>query len=153
MGRRMREGREVMAAMVEVSGEEPVVDLIASRILEGADSRQIAADFGIVPSVLWEWMRANPTVRMKAYREAQKARADMLAVDALAAADEATPDNVQVKKLQADTRLKVAGKWDRETYGDGPQQGGQSGGITVIVDRNSALTVEAADGSCLTVTP
>jgi len=141
-----------MTAMVEIGGESAVLDVISEQILAGKDSRQVAESFGVIPTALWEWMKASAP-RMRAYRAAQQIRADMLVNDALNDVDTATVDDVAVAKLRADTKLKVAGKWDRETYGDGPQQGGQSGGITVIVDRDSAMSVAAPDGSVLTVLP
>ena len=62
-----------------------------------------------------EWFT---TEHAELYEAALKVRAADLALDALRAAMEATPETVGVQKLKADVSLKLASKFDRARYGE-----------------------------------
>lgn len=78
---------------------------------------------------------------------AAKVRADELVNGALADADAATPDDVSARKLNVDTKLRVAEKWDRARYGS--KDFGPAGGMTVIVDRScgGSVAITSSAGS------
>jgi hypothetical protein len=59
-------------------------------------------------------------------------RAADLAVQAMNAALEATPEDVAVRKLQADVSLKLAAKYDRARFGE-----------TVRVEKTISVTADA----------
>lgn len=114
-------------------GVENVSDMILSRIADGEDLSGIAKIEGMMYSVLWKWIRADEG-RWKAYRLALEARAEKEAHEALRIVDGATPEDVSVQKLRAETRLKLAAKWDKKRYGDeGDVGSGFNGGITIVI--------------------
>lgn len=65
------------------------------------------------------------------YEAALRVIAADLAIKAAEAAIEATPEDVQVKRLQADVFLKLASRFDRARYGD---QGPQARSEIVVMD-------------------
>jgi len=152
MGSRIRYGRQVMTVMELVDGPEVMMEQIVDRVSNGEDPRQIAESWGVVVSVIWEWMRAQPG-RIGAYRNALRARADALAHQSLRDVEEATEDTVALARLRSDHRLRVASKWDQETYGEsGGKPAGGSTGITVVIDRG-VVSLTAPTGETLTVQP
>jgi hypothetical protein len=77
--------------------------------------RDIAKELQVPRGLFVEWfVTEHPAL----YDAALKVRAAEYGEEAVSIADLATPDTVQVEKLRADTRLKVASKWDRARYGE-----------------------------------
>lgn len=90
---------------------------ILARIADGESIAAVVRESVWAWGALWAWIQADDE-RLGQYDAALKARAQMLAFSALDEADGAAPDTVGVAKLRIDTRLKVAGKWDRGRYGE-----------------------------------
>ena len=80
-----------------------------------ASLRSVAKKLGAPRGAFVEWFT---TEHAAIYDAALKVVAADLAVTAMQAALDATPEDVAVAKLQADTALKIAGRFDRARYGD-----------------------------------
>lgn len=76
---------------------------------------QIAKAWQVPKGRFVEWFT---TQHEALYDAALKVRAADLAFDAMQAALDATPEDVSVKKLQADVALKLAAKFDRVRFGE-----------------------------------
>jgi hypothetical protein len=90
-----------------------------ARIANGDSLRVIADEGAWAVSGLWAWMQAD-VARVEAYDAALKARAQMLAFEAIEIADSAVPESQELvkAKLRVSVREHFAGKWDRGRYGD-----------------------------------
>lgn len=139
-----------LARLEHVVVQENTPWIVFQRLCDGETLRDIARAWEIPVGRFVEWYTAN---HMTLFDTALRVRADQLAHEALACADAATPDDVAPRKLQVDTRLKLAAQWDRARYG-AKDSGVAGGGVTVIVNRaagsdsvpvtvhENALTVE-----------
>ena len=72
---------------------------------------------------VWAYGEAYRTIRAderlsQAYDDAKRGQAEYEVDAALAVVRGASEDGVAVAKLQSDFGLKVAGKWDRQRYGE-----------------------------------
>jgi len=88
---------------------------------------KVARELGWPKGAFVEWYTVE---HAGLYEAALKIVAADLAVTAMEAALDADEDNVQAKKLIADTALRVAGRFDRARYGEGSV----SRGAVVVVD-------------------
>lgn len=79
---------------------------------------QIGRDWGLPVGRFVEWFSTTHTAL---YDAALKVRADQDVHDAVAIADNAAPESVQVAKLRSEVRKWRASKWDSERYGDKTQ--------------------------------
>lgn len=120
--------RRILTTLIDVSGEEAVLDMVLEMSIDNSGLRKISETLGVSHAVLFEWLDAEPA-RMSAYRNGLRARADTLVHDSLAEADK--PEG---SKFRAEHLLKIAGKWDAETYGESKQKGG-GGGVTIVIQR------------------
>jgi len=66
---------------------------------------------------LWKWI-VGDVERYRDYMQALEAHVQMLVLETVGIADGASSEDVAVAKLKIDTRLKVAGKLDRERWGE-----------------------------------
>lgn len=137
-----------MARLEAVKANENTPSVIFQRVAEGETLREIAKAWQVPVGRFVEWYT---TEHADLYETALRARADQLAHEALGIADGADKETVAPAKLQVDTRLKLAGHWDRNRYGGSKDVSG--GGIQVFVDRSCGGTVqiEAPGGSKLLV--
>lgn len=125
--------RKILTTLIDLSGEDTVLDMVlamsaeSSGVKGGGGLRGIAQTLGVNYAVLFEWLDAEPS-RMSAYRNGLRARADTLVHDSL---DEA--ESPEGSKFKAEHLLKIAGKWDAETYGDAKQKGFEGGANFTIV--------------------
>lgn len=76
---------------------------------------EVAKAWAVPKGRFVEWFT---TTHADLYDAALKVRAADLALDALKASIDATPDDVSVRKLQADVALRLASKFDRARYGE-----------------------------------
>lgn len=74
-----------------------------------------AKEFGMPKGAFVEWFTSE---HAQLYESALRVVAADLAVKAMEAAIDATPEDVAVKKLQAETALKIAARFDRARYGE-----------------------------------
>jgi len=120
--------RKVLTTLIDLSGEDTVLDLVLEMSANRGGLRKIAETLGVSYVVLFEWLDAEPS-RMSAYRSGLRARADTLVHDSL---DEA--EKPEGSKFKAEHLLKVAGKWDAGTYGDVKQKGFEGGvSFTIVI--------------------
>ncbi len=110
--------------MVENTTTMPI---LVQRLSEGETLKQIAKDWEVPYGRLAQWV-IEDRERSEQYNVALKIWADSLAQECLAISDEQAevekrdgttfdPD-VPRDKLRIDTRLRLAGKWDRNRYGE-----------------------------------
>lgn len=106
-------------ALIEQKGEAEVQRYVMTEVLEGAAPRELAKKMGVTYADLWRWLTADDE-RFQEYQRMLVGTADDLAHESLAVADEADNEgaNVNAKKLRVETRMKLAGKWDRHRYGE-----------------------------------
>lgn len=84
-------------------------------------------------TLMFAYVHSQPELKQR-YDSFLAAMADRLATEALEDVDGAVcKDTAAAAKVKADTKLRIAEKWDRERYGE-----------RITVDRNVNLTVDAA---------
>lgn len=116
-----------MARLREVMADANSMSIIAQRLMDGETLKQIAKAWQVPYGKLAEWVIEDRD-RADKYNAALKIWADSLAQECVAISDEQSavekrdgstfdPD-VPRDKLRIETRLKLAGKWNRERYGD-----------------------------------
>lgn len=109
-----------------VAADPMTLEVVGQRVMEGETLKQIARSWQVPVMRFVEWV-VNDAFRCGVYQAALKVRADELAHEALRISDEQElavgkngveydPD-VARDKLRVATRLKLAGTWDRERYG------------------------------------
>lgn len=105
-----------LARFEEVKADAAVPMMVFGRVCDGETLRGIAKEWRVPRGRFIEWFTAEHAAL---YDSALKIRADELAHEALSRADgAATPEEVPAARLQVDTRLKLAAKWDRRRYGE-----------------------------------
>lgn len=122
-----------LTALVEEHGAAGATELIVGRVANGEKLSEIGESMGIPYGVLYRWVQDDAD-RAGAYKAALEAKADEEAHRMLEIADSATPEDVAVARLRADTRKWLVSKWGRKQYGDessGPS--GFGGGITIVI--------------------
>jgi len=138
-----------MARLEAVQAAENTPSVVFQRVSEGETLKDIARAWLIPVGRFTEWFT---TEHAALYDAALRVRADQLAHEALERADGADEKTVAPAKLQVDTRLRLAEKWDRQRYG-AAKDAASGGGIQVLIDRSCGGTVqiEAPGGSKLTI--
>jgi hypothetical protein len=104
-----------LARLEAVIADESVPGVVFQRVCDGETLRDIAKAWELPKGQFVRWFS---TEHSELYDAALKVLADDLAHEALVKADAATPEDVACAKLSVDTRLKLAGKWDRKRYGE-----------------------------------
>lgn len=84
-------------------------------LCEGVGLKTIAERWNLPRGAFARWFA---TEHEEVFEAALRVRAEVLANEALERADAATPETVSVAKLQAELRVRLAGKWDPDRYGD-----------------------------------
>lgn len=100
-----------------VKSEPMTPSIVFQRLSEGESLGEIARDkkWDLPVGRFTEWFT---TEYAALYDAALKVRADQLSHERLKIVDAATPETASVAKLQSDTRGHLAGKWDRDRYGE-----------------------------------
>ena len=111
--------RSELDQLIEASGLELFQRKVMADVLEGGSPRDLARQYGVTYADLWRWITEDEE-RYLDYQKALVGTADDLAHQSLQISDEADEDevNVAAKKLRVETRMKLAGKWDRHRYGE-----------------------------------
>lgn len=92
---------------------EDMGDTICENIASGVSLSKMCKAKGMpAPSTVYRWRRFHPEFSDN-YARAREDQADTFADDILRIADEATPEEVQVAKLQTDTRKWLASRFNR----------------------------------------
>lgn len=90
---------------------------VFDRIACGVSPRDIAKEYCLRYAILARVI-GETEARQAEYVAALEIASDSYAHEVVGIADGADPDSVAVAKLQIDTRLKIAGKWHRNRYGE-----------------------------------
>jgi hypothetical protein len=107
-----------LARMEEVKSDATAPSVVFQRMTADKPEtlREIARAWGVPAGRFVEWFT---TEHSGMYDAALKVLAADYAHDSIGIADGAAkPEDVPAAKLQVDTRLRVASKWDRKRYGD-----------------------------------
>jgi len=99
-------------------GESDFMEEICSRVAEGDDPRQIAKNMGLTWFVLKEWLKDGDGEKWKRVEFAKGCFADGLVWMGLGAVRDADNENIGIAKLQADHFTRIAGKLNRDDWGD-----------------------------------
>ena len=97
------------------------MDVVVQRVAEGETLQQLAEVWTVPYGRLAKWV-ADDDGRRGQYEGALMLRADLEAQKAIEIADNESED-VARDKLRVETRLKLAGKWDRKRYGERVEDG------------------------------
>ena len=91
---------------------------VCNRIAEGRSLRSVCKDDGM-PSTsgFMKWVKKDVSL-VEQYARAMEDRADVLFEETIEIADSATPETVNVARLQVDTRKWYLGKVNPKVYGD-----------------------------------
>ena len=95
--------------------------MLIQRVAMGETLKEVCAGQGVAYSLAAKHIASTPTLKAE-YDSALQIWADAMAqetvaiADAVEGADEAA--HIAAAKLRVETRLKIAGKWDRERYGE-----------------------------------
>lgn len=113
---------------------QEIADAICDKIVNGETLRAICAQDGMPsPGTVTAWLRDREEFAAQ-YARAMAARTQAEASELVALADTATPETVNVVRLQVDTRKWVASKLLPKVYGEKQQveHTGDGGGPIVI---------------------
>lgn len=127
-----------LARFEEWKSDVNVPAMLFSRVAEGETLAGICKEQEIVFSLVSQWIAQTPALRAQ-YDAALKIWADRLAQETIGIVDGATPDTVGVAKLRAEQRNKLAGKLDRERYGER-----DAGGVKVEINLGNVAAEIAA---------
>jgi hypothetical protein len=110
-----------LARFAEVAAAPDTMGIIVQRLTD-ADTpdtlKEIAKDWQVPYGRLCQWITEDRE-RAEQYSLALKFAADSFAHECVPLADGVSkPEDVPAAKLQIDTRLRIAGKWDRNRYGE-----------------------------------
>lgn len=107
--------------VAEQGGDDGFMRWFCAQIAAGVPAKVLCQHYVVDDGLLGEYLTAEPS-RMERYYRAQRWVADGFVAEAVGIADEDNPDVVR-DKLRVDTRLKVAGKLDRQRFGEEKQAG------------------------------
>lgn len=117
-----------MARLEDVKRDVNAPAVIFEKLTDAEHPRtlpEIAKEWRLPRGKFVEWFTS---AHRATYDSALKVLTDGLVFGALKIADDATPEQVAKAKLQIETRLKTAARWDRERYGER-----EPAGVAVVV--------------------
>lgn len=100
--------------------EDPTtMSVLVQRVSDGETLKEISKKWQVPYGRLAEWI-IEDTERSAQYNQARQIWSDALATESVQIADDANADqaSVQKAKLRIETRMKLASKLNRATYGD-----------------------------------
>ena len=107
---------------------ETRADAICWMLTEGESLRNICNQTkSPTRATVYRWLEANEEFRDQ-YARARERYAELEGEELIALADAATPDTVQLTRLQIDTRKWILSKWLPKKYGDRVALTGEGGG-------------------------
>lgn len=130
MGEKTNIGYAVLDARIAELGADNVLMDVATRVSYGDNPLSIAKSYGVPYIVLKKWLEEHGADMVAL---AKRAHADMLVSNAIDEVGAASVEDVAVARLRSETYLKIAGKQDKATWGDGQQIGGGGGSITIVI--------------------
>lgn len=87
------------------------------RVADGETVQEFCASKSIAYSLVAKHIAQTPLLKSQ-YDTALQLRGDALAQETIEIVDDANAETVSVAKLRAETRFRMAGKLDRERYGE-----------------------------------
>lgn len=109
--------RKTIAAFQEWKADERSWEELFHRVADGETLQDFCKSKSVAYSLVAKHIAETPLLKMQ-YDTALQLLGDALAQQTIEIVDGATPETVGVKKLQAETRIRMAGKLDRERYGE-----------------------------------
>ncbi len=90
---------------------------LVQRVAEGETLKDVCESLAVPYSLVAKHIAATPALKVE-YDAALQIWGDSLAQESVGIVDGATPETAGVAKLRAETRIRLAGKLDRERYGE-----------------------------------
>lgn len=152
-----------LARFQDVVAQPNAMDVIVQKLVDGEQPmtlKAIAKAWGVPYTRLAAWI-FDDRERAERYNAALRFAAETYVHEAVPIADEATAerDAVAKAKLQIDTRLRIATKWDRARYGDATEVK-HSGTVSLVAilssmprGREVDVTPDGATGAALPAPP
>lgn len=112
MGSKVSLSWGLLDEQIAVHGEDGFEKIVCGKVIDGDSLQVICEEYGMMYSVMWEWIRDNND-RYEKYKDALKGRSDALMSDVVRIADDSGD-----AKLMVDTRFKLASKLDVGRFGD-----------------------------------
>lgn len=109
--------RKTIAAFEQWKLDERSWEEFFHRVADGETVQEFCTSKSLAYSLVARHIAQTPLLKAQ-YDTALQLRGDALAQETIGIVDGATPETTAVKKLQAETRLRLAGKLDRERYGE-----------------------------------
>lgn len=129
-------------ARIAEYGEDGLLSELCGRVSEGEHPFDVAKTMGVAWNVMKRWLEDDER-RMEELSFAKRCYADKLAWDSLSEVRDADVETVALAKLRSDKYEKMAGKFDRGSWGDKTEE--RNAGITVVVQRGGVVSL--VDGS------
>jgi len=114
------------------SAEKGFLRWVCGQRAAGVLARELMGHYMLDEGLLGGYLAEKPE-RLEMYRRAQSWAMDGYVEDVVPLADEATPEDLGVKKWQGEARMKVAAMIDPERFGK------KEGGLTGALDNLSAV--------------
>lgn len=109
--------RKTIAAFEQWKLDERSWEEFFHRVADGETVQEFCASKSLAYSLVARHIAQTPLLKAQ-YDTALQLWGDALAQESVGIVDGATPETVSVRKLRAETRLRLAGKLDRERYGE-----------------------------------
>lgn len=160
--------------LAEHGGDAGALFFVCAQVAEGVTLKEVCAHYVLSYGLVWSWLIEQPE-RLERYYAAQRGVADAFVAEVVPLVDQVAPGgegggrgggggssspDVPHRRLQAEMRLKVAGRYDRNRFGEKEIAGGgvvapvlnfiMAGGVVTIAPPAggvlpSALTLENGD--------
>ena len=119
------------------------IEPVQARLESGHSVERIAKDLGVTRSALEDWL--DKPEQAGVVSRARARAANQLAAEVLEIADAATPETVNVARLQMDGRKWVAAKWNPAAYGEqkGPSVVINVGDLHLRALKQPSITIES----------
>jgi hypothetical protein len=109
--------KKTLQAFDEWKKDPLSVTVLVQRVAEGGTLKAYCTSIGVPYSLVAQYVAQTPAVKSQ-YDAALQMWGDSLAQETVGIADKADAETIGASKLQVETRLKLAGKIDRERYGE-----------------------------------
>jgi hypothetical protein len=109
--------KKTLAAFDEWKSEAASWSELLQRVAEGQTLKEVCASKSLPYSLVAKHIAGTPSLKAE-YDAALQIWGDALAQESIGIVDGATSETASVAKLRSETRIRLAGKFDRDRYGE-----------------------------------